>query len=134
VILTDVMDEIADSVSSVDGLRVAAHDTDTVNPPQALVRWPDPIRYDVTMGRGTDSQELEVFVLTGRTDSRTARKLLGPYLNGSGAKSIKQAIDGGTYTACDSVTVTEGRVEAIDVSGVLYLAAVFTVSIVGSGS
>lgn len=132
--LIDVMDEVANSMSVVDGLRVAPHDSDTVNPPMALVRWPDPIRYDVTIGRGTDSQELEVYVLTGRTDSRTARNLLGPYLNGSGPRSIKQAIDGGTYAACDSVTVTEARVEAIDVSGVLYLAAIFTVSIVGSGA
>lgn len=128
------MDEIADAVDVIAGLRVAPYDSDTVNPPMALVRWPDPIRYDLTMGRGTDSAELEVWVLTGRTDARTARLLLGPYMNGSGAQSIKQAIDGGTYTACDSVTVTEARVEAIDVSGVLYLAAAFTVSVMGDGA
>ncbi len=128
-----IMDELADSLVGVGDLRVTAYYADKVNPPQAVVSFPDPYTFDGTYGRGMDSLDFPIIVFVGRVDVRTARDLLSAYANGSGGSSIKQAVEAHTYTACDSVRVRNCEFGVVNVAGVDYLTAMFTVHVVGSG-
>jgi hypothetical protein len=129
-----VMDELGDALGAIDGLRVFPYSAPAISPPAAIVGWPEPITYDSTMARGMDELSLPVWVLVGKVDARTSRDALAAYLDGSGGSSVKAAIDGGTYTACDSVRVTSATVEAITSGGVEYLGAVLQVEITGQGA
>lgn len=131
--LASVMDELAEALSVIDGLRPFPYWASRVTPPAAIVGWPDPINYDSTMARGSDEFTLPVWIVVGQTDARSARDALAAYLDGSGTSSVKAALDGGTYTACDSVRVATARVESIAIAGIDYLAAVLDVEITGRG-
>lgn len=129
-----VMDEIAAELDTITGLRVFAYPPDNVPVPACVVGYPETITYDVTMGRGVDRIDLPVFVLVSRITDRTARDALGPYLNGSGASSVKQVLlNGKPWVAMSSVRVASAEIEAVTVGAVDYLAATFTVNIFGPG-
>lgn len=130
----NIMDQLGTALSSISGLRVSPYHVDRISPPAAIVGWPDPITYDATLGRGSDTLMLPVFVLVGTIDQRTSRNLLATYLDGSGIKSVKAAIDNHTFTACHFARVSSARVEAMSVAGVDYLGAVFDVELTGSGT
>lgn len=132
--IANLMDELGAALEAIPDLRVFPFSVDKINPPAAIVGWPDPLTYDSTMARGSDQLTLPVFVLVGRFVARSARDTLAAYLDGSGAGSIKAVLDGGAYTACDSVRVATAEVQAITAGGVEYLGAVFDVEIFGPGS
>ncbi len=132
--LADVMDELGTALETVAGLRVFPYWADRITPPAAVVAWPDPVTYDATMARGMDTMTLHLFVMVGRYDARSTRDRLAQYLHGSGTTSIKKAVDGGTYTSCDSVTVQSAIVDAYAVAGADVLGADFTLLIVGKGA
>jgi hypothetical protein len=77
---------------------------------------------------------LPVVVLVGKVDARTARDLAAKYLDGSGSSSVKAAVDGGTYSACDSARTLSATVGAYSVAGVTYLGVEFQVDITGQGA
>lgn len=131
--VADVMDELGGALEAIDGLRVFPYWADRITPPAAIVGWPDPIDYDMTMMRGGDDLTVPVYVVVGKVDARTSRNLLAVYLDGSGDKSVKAALDGGTYTTCDSVTVKSATVDQLSIAAVDYLGAVFSVDIFGKG-
>lgn len=133
-ILADLMDEVGTALEAIDGLRVYPYYIDRVAPPAAVVGWPDPLTFDASFGRGSDRLTLPIYVVVGKVDARSARDQLSAYLAGSGVTSVKAAVDGGTYTEADSVTVREARVEVLTIASVDYLAAVFDVDCYGTGS
>jgi uncharacterized protein with PIN domain len=135
--LADVMDEIGAALSTIDGLRVYPYNADSVQPPAAVVTLPDEIEYDLTMARGGDALTLDVYVFVARIDQRTGRDALAAYLDGSGARSVKAALDNSdtvAYTACDTVRVAKASVEPLISGGVDYLGVVFTLEITGKGA
>lgn len=132
-LLSDVMDQLGAALGSIDELRVFPYWVEQVTPPAAIVGWPDPITYDASFRRGADSFTLPVWIVVGRVDARSARDTLAAYLDGAGASSVKAALDGGTYTACDSVRVATARVEPVTIAGIDYLAAVLDVEVFGTG-
>lgn len=132
--LADCMDQLGSALETIPDLRVAPYWADRVNPPQAVVGWPDPLTYDSTYGRGSDQCVMPVTVLVGKVDARTARDRLAKYADGSGTHSVKAALDNATYTACDSVRVAECEFGVTTVAGVDYLSGTFNVEITGQGS
>lgn len=131
--LDTVMTEIGTALDGISGLRIAVAGEKVV-PPAAWVRWPGSITFDGTYGRGSDSMELDAVVVVGRTVDRSTRKALAAYCKGSGSSSVKAAVDGGTYTAAHSVTVTGVEFDVVDVAGIDYVAAIFSIDVVGSGA
>lgn len=129
-----VMDEIGTALEAIDGLRVFPYNADKVNPPAAVLAWPDPITFDETMGRGSDRETMHLFVMVGRFDARTTRDRMAAYLDGSGASSVKAKVEGGTYAACDSVRVVQATVDSYTSGGVDLLGADFELDIVGRGA
>jgi hypothetical protein len=132
--LADVMDEIGAALSTIDDLRVYPYNADSVQPPAAVIGWPDQIEYDQTYGRGSDKITLPMWVVVDRQDQRTSRDRLAVYLDGAGDSSIKAAVDGGTYTACDTVRIATASPVALTLGGVDYLGAAFDIEITGEGT
>lgn len=133
--LAAVMDEIGDALDTIDGLRVFRYPPDgPPSPPAAIVTYPEDITFDATYGRGADRMTLPVVVLVGRVSDRSARDRLAAYAAGSGARSVKQTVEGATYAALDDLRVIEAEFDVYTVGGVDFLAATFRLDIVGSGS
>lgn len=131
--LADVMDELGTALEGITGLRVSPFPADQVQPPAAVVGYPETITFDMTYGRGVDSMQVPVYVLVGKAWDRTARDRLAVYCHGSGASSIKAVLEGGEHTAMSSVRVVSADFQVVTVASVDYLAAVFSVDVFGSG-
>jgi hypothetical protein len=132
-LLSDVMDAVGTALQQVDGLRVFPYWADRVTPPFAIVEFPDRIDYDATMVRGGDRLTLKVMVGVARTDARTARDALAVYADGSGAASVKAAIEAYSATAYGSARVESADFGMVTVAATEYLAATFTLDIIGTG-
>lgn len=131
--LEAVIEEIEAALDTIAGLRILVVGERPV-PPAAYVSYPESITYGESYARGMDSMELQVVLVVGRTIDRATRKALAAYCKGSGSASVKAVVDGHTYTACDSVTVTGAEFDVVTVSGVDLMAAIFSVDVVGTGA
>lgn len=132
--LAKVMDELGDALDNIGGLRVYRYPPDNIQPPAAVVAYPDSLTFDETYGRGMDSMVVPVVVIVGKVSDRASRNRLSRYCDGAGSESIKATLDGHEYTACDSVTVATAEFDVIDMAGVDYISAVFDVAIAGTGT
>lgn len=132
--LKDVMDQVGDALESITDLNVFRFPPYSLTPPAVVVSYPEQYNYDSTYGRGMDRiPDLQVVVVEGRPTDHSTRDRLAAYADGSGPRSIKQAIEAGTYTACDSVRVVSVLFDPVDIGGTTYMAALFEVDIAGSG-
>lgn len=130
-----VMQAIADRIDTISDLRVFGYPPDTITPPAAIVTYPGTLTYDASYGRGMDRiPDLGVVLLVGKVSDRASRDLITKWAKGSGATSIKDVIESGTYTAFDTVRVTEVTFDIISVAGVEHLAATFNLDIAGQGA
>lgn len=129
-----VMQQLNTRLDTVDGLRVTPSPGTRIAPPTAILMLPDRIDYDQTYGRGEDKLSIPLAVIVGRANDRTASRAIVAYMNGSGASSVKAALESGTYTAFDEVVVTDAETETLTVGETDYLAVVFHLDIVGSGT
>lgn len=129
-----VMDDLGAALATIDGLRVSPYWADRVHAPAAVIGWPEPLTFDLTMGRGGDRVELPVIVLVGRVDTRTARDTVSAYADGSGSRSVKAVLEAHTPTAYHSARVDRAEFGVMTVAAVEYLAATFYVDITGNGS
>lgn len=132
--LANVMQELAERLDTIAGLRVHGHPPDKISTPAAVVTYPDTYNYDETYARGMDRLELPVVVLVGKVHLLSARNTIGAYADGAGAKSVKAVLEAGTYTQFDTVRVTGVTFDIVEVAGVEYLGATFTVDITGQGA
>lgn len=131
--LNAVMDEVGARLDTITPLHVYGYLPDSVTPPAAIVAYPE-ITFDETKGRDSDSYELPVLVLDGKVSDRASRRRLAAYVKGSGPSSVKAVIESGIYTSFDSVRVARAEFAPFPVGGVDYMAAIFTLSIIGGGS
>lgn len=132
--IDDAMTQLGTQLDTITGLRVFPYPPDSLNPPAAIVAWPDRIVYDGTYRRGMDRLTVPVVVLVARTSDRASRKELAAYMDGAGTKSIKAVLEAGTYTAFHTLRVMEGEFDIIRVGATDYAAITFDVDIAGSGS
>lgn len=88
--IKQVADGIADRLETIDGLGVHREPPGTVESPAAAVSL-ESVDYDSTMSRGSD--DLTFVVDLFLTDGPQGLENLYAYLNGSGAKSIKAAVE-----------------------------------------
>lgn len=131
--LAAVMDDLGTALEMVAGLRVSPYWADRVTPPFAIVEFPEKIDYDATMVRGGDQMTVKILVGVARVDARTGRDALAAYADGSGALSVKAAIEAHAPTAYGSVRVQSAVFGVVSVAGVDFLAATFTADIIGIG-
>lgn len=132
--LADVMDQIGDQLDTITGLRVYRYPPDRVQPPAAVVTYPDTYTYDSTYGRGMDRMTVPVIVMVGRVSDRASRDQLGPYLDGAGPRSVKAVVEAGSYTAFDSARVMSVEFDIVQLANVDHVAATLSIDIAGEGS
>lgn len=125
-----VMDALGARLGTISGLRVFDYATETASPPAAVVGIPVEFDYDFTKGGGSDRAVFPVTVLVGAVSARSARDALGAYAAGSGASSVKAAVDGNLGAVAQTARVMTARVESVQLNGVDYLAAVFDVEVI----
>lgn len=138
--LYDVMTEIDTKLKAITGLRVAEFGyPGKVDGLTAVQYPPDRIDFDGAYGRGADGYDDHlIVVMTGMSNRRAALKRLAPFVRGSGAQSIKAALDTATvaakYTSCADLTVAWAELDIPKIGGAEYLAALFHCKIIGLGA
>ncbi len=134
-IVGDVMDELAEALKAIPSLsgRSYPHPVGDVVAPAGIIPFPL-VGYDATMGRGADELQMMAVVLVPSVHDRATRDRLIGYLSGDGDESVKAALEAYAYTSLDSIRVEQGRVQEYPLAEVDYLAAVFTLDIIGSGT
>jgi hypothetical protein len=131
--LSDVMAELETRVGTVSGIRTASGWPGQIQPPTAIVTFPEVIEYDQTYGRGMDRMTLFVVVAVSRADNRAGTDKVSALVKGSGAGSVKAALESGTPTSFHTATVTEANFDTATIAGTSYLTVTFTVEITGTG-
>lgn len=131
--IASVMDEMGAALDTIGGLNIFPFSADRITPPAAIVGWPDPLTYDTAMRRGGDRLTMPVWVVVGKVDARAARDRLAVYLDSADAHSVKAALEAASYTACDSIRVTQATVDSLTIAGIDYLGAIFETDVLGPG-
>ena len=131
--LAAIIDGLTDNLGTIDKLRVQPEILDTVPIPCAIVGPPTSVTYDEVMARGADHYTFTVRVLVARASERAAQRALFGYTAGTGAKSIKAAIESDKTLggAADTVRVTSaGNLGVYGYGDADYLGAEFTVEVI----
>lgn len=130
-----VMQQVADRLDTIAGLRVFAYPPDKPpSAPAAVVTYPGTLTFDGGYNRGMDRLDPTVVALVGKVDTRTARDRIAKYCAGSGVESFKQVLESGEYTAFDTLRVTQVEFDILTIGAVEYLSATFTLDVVGKGA
>lgn len=128
------MDDIATRLRSIPAFReVAEYPKGAVTSPAAVVSYPEEYR-PVTYNRGADRMTVPVVVVVGKVSERSARDLLSDFVDGSGASSVIQALESGSYTAFHSLAVSNIEFDVVTIGDTDYIAALFDCDIVGRGA
>lgn len=133
-IIDDVADELVTRLRTISGLRVYKGAPGSVSTPAAVVFLPGEETFSLTYNRGMDHLVWPILVLAGKVDDSTVVKRLGNYLDGAGAKSVKQVLETGTYTSFDAIFVASASTDPETWGDTSYAGALFTVNIYGRGS
>lgn len=116
-------------------LRVYPYGTLKVEPPAAVFVLPSSIDFHQSYGTGAEKIMDAGALLMVRDHARRASfKALADYCRPTGAGSVKAALEGYAYTACDVVTVTSVEFDIITMDGAAYLSALFHLDIFGTGT
>lgn len=129
--ITTMRQAIATNLSSITGLRTAALIPEDPKPPIAVVTF-DNVNYDTSMGRGLDEYTFRVIVVVGRVNTRGAEQNLDAFMSGSGASSVKAAIESDRSLGgeANDLRVTTGtNLREVVVSEATYLATDFVVTV-----
>lgn len=132
--LDAVMDEVAQALQQITGLRVTAYPPETLVAPGGYVSYPKSVDFDETYGRGQDQlTDLPIVLVASKVTTRAARDTVAAWASGDGPKSVKRAMEARTWTTCDDLTVTSCEFDVERIAGTPYLAAMFKATVVGPG-
>lgn len=126
---------LATNAATIAGLRTFAYMPDSIPVPVLFVADIE-IEFDKAFGRGMDEITAKCRLLVSHADDRTGQAGLDAYLAGSGAKSVKVALQtartlGG---ACDDLRVLSVRGYGLyEHNGTHYYGAEWAVQIIGGG-
>lgn len=128
--LLAVADQLGDQLDLIPNLNVHRRPPGSVTAPAAIVGYPE----DYTYGEDADRMSLPVVVVVRKSSDKAAYAELAAYVKKIGDRSIKGRLEAGAYTAFDDVRVAEADFDVVRIGDVDYLAAVFGLDILGSGS
>ncbi|WP_436792663.1 hypothetical protein [Actinospongicola halichondriae] len=125
-VLSDVMDQLATQLEAINGLRVTAYPADHVNPPAAIVGYPESWEFDTTYQRGSDMAVLPVWIVVSNAYSRSARDQLATLIG-----PVKETLDSVPGAAPDAYSTACSQTiefDVISVGGQDLLSALFRVT------
>lgn len=108
--ISDLRQGLADALRTIPGLRVFELLPDNPNPPGVAISL-DRVMYDSVFARGADEYEFTLHLFAARSDDRSAQVRLEEYIAGSGAYSVKAAVeaDPSLTGSAHTVRVSEAR-------------------------
>jgi hypothetical protein len=126
--VSSVMDAIAARIVAAGvTTRAYAWPTGSIQPPCAIVGYPEELEFDATFGRGSDRAVFPVWMVCGNVSDRSARDVLSGYI--TGGTGIKDALDGTLGGAVQTARVTDCQVEKLPIGAVEYIAAKFMIEV-----
>jgi hypothetical protein len=134
-ILWNVMQALGDALKTISDppLRVYPYTETRITPPAGMVTLPRTYAYDTTFNRGADDLTIPLVVFVGRVDAEASHKALCAYVDGMGARSVKEVIEKHETTAYDIAHVLNAQFLVMTVASVELLTATFQVRVVGRG-
>ena len=129
---SQVRDGLKTRLQTISGLRAYDLIPDTVTPPAAVVGQLD-FTFDIDNARGLDQAQVDVLVIVQRFSERSGQDLLDLYLSGSGASSIKAAIEGDRTLGgvVNTLRVTGAEAGTYESQGVEFLSYRYRITIWG---
>ena len=129
---SQVRDGLKTRLLTISGLRAYDLIPDTVTPPAAVVGQLD-FTFDIDNARGLDQAQVDVLVIVQRFSERSGQDLLDSYLSGSGATSIKAAIESDRTLggAVNTLRVTGAEAGTYESQGVEFLSYRYRITIWG---
>lgn len=131
-IIEDAMDQIGDQIDTIPKLNVLPYEADAINPPCALVSLPSEINYRNTYQNGMHTAIIIVTVFVSIVNDLVRRHDIAPYADSKGARSIRQILENGSYSAFDILSVEKAMFDVRRIEDIDYLCVVFTIKIVSS--
>jgi len=123
--------------NGITGLTTYPKVPESCNVPCAMVA-PREADFTAAFGRGIDAHTVDVIVLVARADDQVAQGALDDYVNGFGAKSIRQAVwnakDLGLSDTDAVVTGMSDYGATFEVGGIDYVGARLAVKVLTSGT
>jgi hypothetical protein len=129
---SNVRDGLKTRLATITGLRTYDIVPDGIAPPAAVVGLLS-LDFDMSMQRYLDHGGIEILVIVGRMSERAAQDKLDAYLSGSGASSIKAAIEGDTTLggSVQTCRVLSASPTTITVSGAEMLCYRYQIEVIG---
>ena len=129
---SDVRDGLKTRLQTISGLRCFDLIPDQVTPPTAIVGQLD-FTFDIDNARGLDLANVDVIVIVQRFSERAGQNRLDSYLSGSGATSIKAAIEGDRTLggACQTLRVTSAESGSYESNSQIFLSYRYRITIYG---
>jgi hypothetical protein len=91
-LVSELRDGLKANLATIPGLRTSDIVPDNPNPPIAIV-LPQSVKYDDSFNRGMNTYTFSVVVVVNRVSERTGQNSLDAYVSGTGASSVKRAIE-----------------------------------------
>lgn len=133
--IVDIRDGLAANLATITGLRALSYMPDRVSVPSAIVGEVG-IVFDGAFARGLDTITISIRVYVSKASDRAGQDKLDGYLAGSGATSLKAAIQSDLTLggACQTLQVSAVSGYGVyEVGGTDYLGAEFTVTVYARG-
>ena len=129
---SQVRDGLKTRLQTITGLRVYDLIPEPVTPPCAVVGQLD-LTFDIDNARGLDQANVDVYVIVQRFSERAGQDKLDAYLAGSGASSIKTAIEGDRTLGgvVNTLRVTSAESGQYESQGVQFLSYRYRLTIWG---
>ncbi len=120
--LAAIMDAILEQVLDGTDIKTGyAYPAESINPPCAVVGYPEEIEFDATFGSVNNRLKIPVHIAVGKVHDRSARDRISVLIAGVG--SLKAALDGDLGGVVQTCRVTECEISTLTVAGVEYLSA-----------
>lgn len=130
-----VAQQLADRLATIPGLagKSTPFAPDMIQPPAGYVFGPESTPHQ-SYANGLTRVKVSVTVAVARAPLSVSWKALAGYVSDTGATSVKACLEGGTYTAFDTIVVTRSIVGDVTIGDVSYRGAQFDLDITGSGA
>ncbi len=131
-----ILTGIKTQLSTISGLRTNDYVPDALNPPQAVVDFPNPITYHEAFAHGKMRLDPTVIILVSRALDRIGTAALSSYASPTGANSIHAAIEldktlGGVVDDC--IVFEFRRLNQQEIDALQFFGGVFTLHVIAPG-
>lgn len=119
-------------LTTITSLSALSYVPELITPPVAVVDQLE-LEFDASMGRGLDSAFVDIMLIVQRQDAQSSQSALDGYLAGTGAGSIKAAIEADKTLggACSTLQVLSASPGTYQSQGIDFLAYRYRVKIYG---